>query len=141
MGLFEWLFGKLPNPRAFLAGDGCYNFEIVGESFYQDALLHIVGEKTEDEAQHECTATLLLDDRNPHDRNAVAVFIDGHKVGHLSREDARDFRTFIAHTGLRQAECSAIINGGWKRRKSEGSFGVMLDLEWPPRLEQKSSVS
>ena len=135
MGLLDWLFGKPSKARNFLAGDGCYDFEIVGESFYQGALLRIVGQKTEEEAQHECTATLVLDDRNPHDRNAVAVFIDGHKVGHLSREDARDFRQSIAHIGLRQAKCSAVINGGWKRRKSEGSFGVMLDLEWPPRLE------
>jgi hypothetical protein len=42
----------------------------------------------------------------------------------------------MAHTGLHNAECAAVIMGGWKRMDGdEGSFGVRLDLEWPPRLE------
>ena len=137
MGLLKWLFGGGTQPRSnVLAGDGGYDFEGVGESFYQDALLRIVGRKTEDGADHECTAVLVLEDQNPHDENAVAVQIDGQKVGHLSRKDAKKFRQFMARAGLREAACGAVITGGWKRKGSdEGSFGVRLDLEWPPRLE------
>lgn len=43
---------------------------------------------------HEVSATaaLRLADDNPHDPQAVAVYINEHQVGHLSRDDARRFR-------------------------------------------------
>ena len=38
------------------------------------------------------TAVLVLDDDNPYDNKAVRVEIDGYLVGHLSRENARQYR-------------------------------------------------
>lgn len=108
-----------------MAGDGSYSFEIVGESVYQDALLAICGSKTERGHEHYCLATLKPEPRNPHDRNAVAVFILGKRVGYLSRDDAVAFKKH--HKSSRKVD--AVIVGGWSRSGGdEGYFGVRLDL-------------
>src|SRR5690606_12065765 len=74
-----------------LAGDGEYGFEVVGESHRQDALSAICGGPCEEGHELYCTATLRPEPTNPHDRNAVAVDIDGRHVAYLSRSDAVDF--------------------------------------------------
>ena len=40
----------------------------------------------------EIRAVLVPEDDNPYDPNAVAVWIDGLQVGHLSRESAQRYR-------------------------------------------------
>jgi hypothetical protein len=42
LSLFSWLFGRA-TPIVHFEGSGGFAFEIVGESFYQDALARIVG--------------------------------------------------------------------------------------------------
>jgi len=134
MGILSWLFGG-QSRRPFLQGDECYDFEIVGESNYQDELEKIVGARTEEGCEHYCQALLVPEPANRYDPNAVYVSIDGLKVGYLSREDAPLYRQQLAQQGVRgPALCDAMIVGGWKRRNSIGSFGVKLDLEWPIRL-------
>jgi len=59
----------------------------VGESFYQRRLNKIMGGKTAD-SQSKHVDVLLVPYRNKHDRNAVAVTINGNIVGHLSRGNA-----------------------------------------------------
>jgi hypothetical protein len=59
------------------------------------------------------------------------VEIDGHIVGHLSRENARQYRNKLKEAGHPRitASCRAIIVGGWDRGGSDrGHFGVRLDL-------------
>jgi hypothetical protein len=80
------------------------------------------------------TAALLPEPTNRYDRNAVAVFVAGHQVGHLSREDAIIFKPVLAELARRGkvAMCAATIVGGWDRgRNDRGSFGVKLDLVRP----------
>ena len=65
MGLFSWLFRRASPPEHF-EPSGDFTFEVVGESFYQDALLRICGGRTEHGHRKEVLTTLVHDDANPH---------------------------------------------------------------------------
>lgn len=114
-----------------IRGAGRFACDVVGESHYQDNLLRIAGGRTEDSAELKKTATLILDDGNPHDSNAVKVFIDGLAVGHLPRQLARTWRGSLRKQGLPVGNytCDAMVVGGWSRgRGNTGHFGVRLDV-------------
>ena len=133
MGLFSWLRGNKKQTKQIihLKGDGSFALEIVGESFYQDALENITGGKTEDGHEMEVEALLNYDDDNPYDNKAIAVSVEGEIVGYLSRKLARQFRDRMEETGCpgESAVCKALIVGGWDRGNGdEGHFGVRLDL-------------
>jgi hypothetical protein len=110
---------------------------VVGESHHQDALTAIVGGKRPESVRISTQAMLIPEPNNPYDPNAVAVYIDGWKVGHLPRPAAQA----LAPVGQRLAEqqrvgvCSATITGGWDRGDGDtGHFGVILDLAHPDQL-------
>jgi hypothetical protein len=76
------------------------------------------------------SARLVPEADNPYDDHAVRVEIVGRKVGHLSRADARRYRTVHADQPL---SVRALIVGGWDQRyrgepwKGEtGKFGVRI---------------
>lgn len=127
-------------------GDGTYSFQIVGESFYQDALAYIAGPKEPDAKEHICEARLIPDDNNRHDSNAIRIEIDDYQVGYLDRGNAASFRTILAAKGVRDCatRCDAVIVGGWLRGRSEGDYGVRLDiaddLEFIGRRERRGSA-
>ena len=69
--------------------DGSDDLEVVGESYYQENLWRLVGPRWPDErVRHPVYAVLVAEDDNPHDANAVALWVQGLKVGHRSRADA-----------------------------------------------------
>lgn len=110
---------------------GTYDFEVVGESRYQDALFDIAGGKTNDGHRLKKTALLIRQDNNPHDSKAVAVTIDGEPVGYLDRESARSFRQKLKGQIPDDAAIAvpAMLVGGWDRGDGdEGHFGVRLDI-------------
>lgn len=119
-------------PAAVRSKDPRLAHEIRGESHYQDALSEICGGKTPDGHLHECQAELRPEPDNPHDPNAVAVFIADNKVGYLPRLSAKRYGKVF---GTASVSCPAKIVGGWRRREGrswdEGSFGVELDLRAP----------
>ena len=124
-----------PSPRAKAAmiewRPGSYPTDIVGESNYQDALLNIAGGHNRAGHEIECQAELRPEPNNPYDSNAVAVFIDGRKVGYLGRDVAADYLTRLAETGAAGAtvRCNAKIVGGWRTNQHDsGHFGVRLGL-------------
>lgn len=123
-----------PSRTGIIQGSGDYGCEVVGESRYQDALERIVGERTEDGAEHECIAQIVPEPKNRHDRNAMRIDIDGATVGYLSRGDAVILRKLLRDQGVRGAvSAGAMIVGGWRRgtgrgRRDLGSFGVRLDV-------------
>lgn len=117
--------------RVKLNGPGEFAYDIVGESRYQNNLSKIAGPKSVDGAHHKCEATLILEDENPRDKNAVRVDIDGLAVGYLSRQSAIDVRAGMVRRGMpkRDYVCDAVIVGGWDRGGGDsGSFGVKLDI-------------
>ena len=113
-----------------LRGNEKYALAIVGESHYQDALESICGPRTKDSVKQVHTATLVLENNNRYDKNAVRVEIQGKPVGYLSREVAVLYRQQIRAGGKPKAigECQALIKGGWKRDNNVGAYGVWLDI-------------
>lgn len=112
-----------------LDGDGHYELEVVGESNYQPALAKIAGGKTEDGHELYCDALLKREPENPHDENAIAVLVKGHKVGYLSRPHARKLSAIFRQQRLEGGYAKAVIVGGWDRGNGdEGHFGVRLDI-------------
>ena len=107
------------------ATTGGFTLEVAGESHYQGNLEMICRGRSEDGHQLRVEATLILDDENPYDSNAVRVDIQGLPVGHLSRKEAVRYR----RSGAGEALVDAEIRGGWDRGGGDrGHFGVWLDL-------------
>ena len=99
-------------------GPGRFAVAVVGESHYQDALQEICG--PEGPGGRTFEASLILDDSNPYDPNAVRVDVEGRTVGYLSREAAPIFRKRVAKR-RRVTLCQAEIRGST-------IYGVWLDL-------------
>jgi hypothetical protein len=108
--------------------EGDERVKVVGESYYQDALLHICGGKTADGEHLAVTATLRPEPMNPYDPNAVAVYVHGLQVGHLARTDAEGLHVEITRLSEeRPVTCRARIRGGWRYGdNNEAPFGVEL---------------
>lgn len=104
--------------------------QVVGESFYQATLEEIAGGRTEDSSTKRVTAVLYPEPDNPFDSSAVGVYVDGEKVGHLSRQDAALFQPKLLELldELKVGTCEAQLKGGWLRADSRGSFGIDLYL-------------
>lgn len=115
--------------KAVLA-DGDEDLEVVGESFYQENLWLLAGGRSGgSRVRVEVTAVLAAEPDNPYDANAVGVWIDGLKVGHLSREDARQYRPGLFALQERRGAPIAlpgVIVGGGSGRDRKGLLGVFL---------------
>lgn len=115
----------------WMVGDGGYGIGAVGESNYQPALEALAGGRKPRGVRLNVMAELVPEDENPHDAQAVAVDIEGRRVGYLSRKHARVFREEVASAraeGMR-VHCRGRIQGGWDRgRGDRGHFGVWLDI-------------
>ena len=109
-------------------GDGSFDFDIVGEGAYQKALDQIAGGKTKTGHELERLATLIREPENPHDTNAIAVIIEGSKVGYIARAEAKAIAKMMDRVGNSQFTADALIVGGWIGKDGEGHFGVRLDL-------------
>lgn len=137
MGFFSRLLG-IPEERDYLLedeiiGDGTFAHAVVGESYYQDNLERICGPRKPEGEHRFIEATLIMDDENPHDNQAVVVKIHGLTVGHLRRDAARTYRMALRRLGYRRKvimHCQACIRGGWQRDDNIGHYGVWLDI--PP---------
>jgi len=111
---------------------GDFEFEVVGQSFYQKELSRLTGVQGEKSAEVQCVATLAREDDNKHDPKAVAVLVDGRKVAHLSREDARSYRRRLGAKKLSGATttCDALVVGEGTRRNGERlMYGIKLDIK------------
>ena len=111
-----------------IEGPGTFAVEVVGVSQYQ----RVLEEAAADGALH--CATLMLEDDNPYDDQAVAVHIDGARAGYLSRANARLYRADLEVAGDARlvVRCPAKIVGGFETASGERAhFGLKLDL---PRL-------
>jgi hypothetical protein len=109
---------------------GYDDLEVVGESFYQDNLRRLTGyPPPEEHVREEIHAVLVAEHDNPHDPDAIAVWINGLQVGYLSRENARRYRPGLL---AKQQECgkpialAGVIAGGGIRADGPGMLGVFL---------------
>ncbi|MFC5238071.1 HIRAN domain-containing protein [Pseudonocardia zijingensis] len=75
---------------------GWANQEVVGERAHFEALRSVVGSAHRPMgAEHHVIAALVPEPTNRFDVAAVAVYIDGKRVGYLPREDARRYRPVL----------------------------------------------
>ena len=111
------------NPRGWIP--------IVGESQYQEAIAAAVGVHCPEGHEDYVTVCLVTEPTNPHDPNAVVVFLSGRRVGYLDRSTASEFQPIVhdfESRGLLPI-CCALVNGGFIRSNgTRGYFGVILML-------------
>jgi len=108
-----------------LDGPGTFAVDVVGVSQYQGVL------ETVAEDGGAVVATVVLEESNPHDDQAVAVTIAGERAGYLSRANARRYRADLAAVGAPNliVRCKAKVVGGFETRGGErAQFGLKLDL-------------
>jgi hypothetical protein len=115
-----------------LLDGGREDLEVVGELSYQDNLWRIAGPQPGPEirVRKEICAMLVPETGNPHDSEAVSVWISGLKVGHLSRRDARRFRPGLLALQKRHGQpigLPGVIVGRGIRDDGAGNLGVFLD--------------
>ena len=138
MGLFAGFFSsnvqEQPSDKqevVTLMGMGNFEIRILGEAYYQTALEALCGPRVPRGVSRFETAWLLLEDINPHNRNAVRVEIRRKTVGYLSREAAIRYREHLRAQGRPNAngQCQAVIRGGWESSDGrKGDYLVWLDL-------------
>ncbi len=111
---------------------GRENLNVVGEASYQDSLWRAVGGRglPEDRVRVDVVAVLVAETDNPYDANAVSVWVQGLKVGYLSRDDARRYRPGLLALEQKHGKpiaLSGAIVGGGIRADGPGRLGVFLD--------------
>jgi hypothetical protein len=105
----------------------------VGESFRPENWLKLVGStQLNSEFAKEVWVTVLPELGNPHDVNAVALYVDGIHLGYLSSADALKYRPEIDK--LTQAGAQLVASGSiWWIRRVDGiktNIRVNLPSKW-----------
>lgn len=109
---------------------GGHLLDVVGESFYTDALEQIVTVRDVD-GKGRCTAPAVLvrQPENPYDANAVAVFIDGKQVGHMPATTAAKLApvidAFMTRNGRMLGGIATVVGD------VGGPIGVRVDVAMP----------
>ena len=122
----DWIYQGAP-VTLYPGGE---SLECVGESFYQEALWSNVGGSHSDRVRESVIAILVPEPENPHDKNAVAVWVGGWKVAHLSREDAIRIQPGLIQLMESSGQAVALdgrIVGGGHRADGLGNLGIWLD--------------
>jgi hypothetical protein len=111
--------------------EGTVDLDVVGESFYQDALWHVVGGVTRERVRTPVIAMLVPEPDNQYDSNAIAVYIGGLKVGHLGADDAArligGLNEQIAKNPGKFIALNGVVAGGGMRDDGLGRLGVFLN--------------
>jgi hypothetical protein len=112
--------------------EGHVDLDVVGEASYQDNLWRVVGGRgsPSDRVRVDIYAVLVAETDNPYDANAVSVWVQGLKVGYLSRDDARRYRPGLLALEKQYSKPIALagaIVGGGMRADGPGRLGVFLD--------------
>ena len=110
---------------------------IVGEASYQPAIAKACGSTTWEHVRCEIDQfTVVPEPTNPYDSNAVAIYIEGQKVGYLSRGDALDYQPAmdaLRHAGYKAGVCRGSIAGRGPGSDTK-NLGVFLYLADPDKL-------
>lgn len=126
MGVADWLRGRLTGEgipdttpvaqRPQWMRDGMRAMEIfgyddlrvVGLPGHQDVLWSIVGPGVDVPVRQDIHALLVAERGNPVDRNAVAVWLGGHRVGRLAADDAGRLRPGLIRLQRRHRRAVAL---------------------------------
>jgi len=106
-----------------------HNYDVVGESNYQDVLSSIAGGFSRESQYIDCDAVIEKEPSNPYDSNAVKVTINKLVVGYIPARDAVRVGNALTKAEVNKARVEAQIRGGWKTNQHDhGQFGVKLKL-------------
>lgn len=110
-----------------LRGDTTYDYPISGESFYREAFEQLLGRSgLGDGDDMDYVGLVLIEPQNRHSKNAVAVFVDGLKLGYIPEGKAPELYAFLLrHTGIARVDCVV----GFEVEK--GLSHIWLDLVEP----------
>ena len=150
MGLFNRLLGKHSRPAEasgpssapaaaatpwWVAEDEWRSWDaplsiVAGESRYMPALLALAGPPRPEGWLVPVEAELLREPNNEHDGDAIAVLINGRKVGYIDAEACAELAEQLDGAGdnARLSGLPALIRGG---RPGKPNLGVMLWLNHP----------
>lgn len=114
---------------AFVRGPGTYRVKAVGETGHQAPMALLTRTKSRS-GKRKLPATLVLDDHNPFDSQAVRVDIEGLTVGFLARADAQALRANAPRLVLQKGciNCNAIIARVTGSGDGAQTYYVRLDL-------------
>ena len=115
-----------------------FSTKIVGTSFCQENLIRVCGPKRLESVEIEMPAELVLENDNPADVNAVAVFVNDLKVGYLPKREAMIHRILIHGSDYSKDRliCIGKINGGWDNGYGNcGHYGVTVELPYKAGLD------
>lgn len=127
-----------------LKGEGHFGIRMAGAEHHADALRKAfqakiraarkeweeMGEEIEDsDCEHvDTTVTLVLEDTNPHDSNAVAVMVRDNLIGYLPRSIAPLYRDYLNRNGLQGQQCRCKAEASIPLHPSGDDWQVALDL-------------
>lgn len=109
-------------------GSNAFNFEIVGESSYQDALRRARTSAKKEDGRGRAVVTVVLrrEPSNRYDANAIAVVQPEYGcIGYVPRDTALVLRPYfqsLEQAGLGGAVCEAVLVGGDGTRSSIGAY-------------------
>jgi len=117
--------------------EGLFNTNVAGEYFHRENLIKLCGEKR----QVTINALLILDDNNPHDKNAVRVEINNLPVGYLSKEMAVTYRQYINKINKSESaiSCRARIKRNDRVDTQKTYYDVYLSL--PEKLSDSPMMT
>jgi hypothetical protein len=129
MGKLLNLFRSVPaqrQPAMRRATGPMIDIEIVGESFHEDYIRALRRQYRDQDFE----IVLVPEPGNPYDANAVAIYVDGRPVGHLSRKMATAWQPMVmaAHAEGFIISGTASIWGGTSDKPNLGVFG---SATWP----------
>jgi hypothetical protein len=131
MGIFDFLKGD-KNPKSSVGAGTYEDVEIVGESYYKESFKKIrdqLGLKSQDETRLE--VVLKNDPNNPNaiGGKAVAVFILGEKVGHVSSLTSSAVFDMLEKEGGQRKLKGRVYFGDLRESISKNSVSIDLRVE------------
>lgn len=112
-----------------LVGDDSFMCECTGESYRWQALQAIARNEIGQSALVFCMADLVPEPLNPHDANAVGVWIEGAHVAFIPKGLAPAVGAAISSAGLARVMVRAVITKGLRTPERYYSFRVELDFD------------
>lgn len=118
-------------PALHWSDGGRFMVEVMTESRYQPTLQALAGAHGDTAAAAPYVATLMPDDRNAYENEAVAVFIEGRMAGYLPQKASLKFRELLRkkEAAGQLSTVDAQVRGGalWQGKRLQ--YVVVLDVE------------
>lgn len=143
MSVADWLRSKLTGDgipdttpiaqRPQWMRDGMRALEVFGHDdlrvvgLRQDVLWSIVGRDAAGPVRQDIHALLVAEHGDPRDRNAVAVWLGGHRVGRLTQKDAGRLRRGLIR--LQRRHRQAVALPGHVGGDRDDGLGVFLSYD------------